>query len=101
MTTRQSTFSCAHAHASPWAAFPAEMEITPRAFSSTEREASFASIPLGLKEPVFWKSSAFRYARPPNAIPRVPEERRGVRCRRPAIALRAASTSTEPATPRS
>src|SRR5918994_1171140 len=59
------------------------METTPRAFSSGVSEASFVRTPRGLNDPVFWKSSALRKARPPKARPSVSEDRSGVRCRRP------------------
>src|SRR6266511_3560113 len=70
------------------------MPITPRRFSSSEREASFVSTPRGLKEPVRWKSSPFRWTGAPVRSPRVAEEKTGVRCRRPAIASRARTTSS-------
>ena len=59
MTTRQSIPSGAAPQASAWAWFPAEIPITPRAFSSGVSDASLFSTPRALNEPVFWKSSAF------------------------------------------
>src|ERR671924_662982 len=90
MTTRQSTPSSAEQYASACAWLPAEMPITPRPRSSAESEASFVRTPRGLNEPVRWKSSAFRKTRSPS----VADEKTGVRCRRPAIASRARTTSS-------
>src|SRR5581483_9022321 len=93
MTTRQSTPSLAAAYATACAWFPADQVTTPRAFSSSPSERSFASTPRGLNEPVFWKSSALRKARTPRRPPSAADEKVGVRCSRPAIASRAARTS--------
>ena len=62
----------------------------PRAFSSALSEASFVRTPRGLKEPVFWSSSALRNA------PGASEEHGsvGVRWRRPVMTSRARSTSS-------
>ena len=62
---------------------------TPRFFSSSVSEASFASIPRGLNEPVRWKSSAFRWTRAPVSSDSVREPNVGVRCSLPAIVSRA------------
>ena len=59
MTTRQSIPSAAAPQASACAWLPAEIPITPRAFSSALSEASLLRTPRALNEPVLWKSSAF------------------------------------------
>ena len=94
MTTRQSIPSLADAQATACAWFPADQVTTPRAFSSALSDASLFSTPRGLNEPVFWNSSAFRNARAPMRSPSVADVKTGVRCRRPAIVSRAASTSS-------
>ena len=66
----------------------------PRAFSSAESEASFASMPRGLNEPVRWKSSALRYASAPIRSDSARDEKSGVRWSRPPTASRAARTSS-------
>ena len=50
----------ADAYASACAWLPAEMEITPRAFSSSLSVESLFSTPRGLKAPVRWRSSALK-----------------------------------------
>ena len=60
MTTSASIPSSAEAYASACAWLPAEIEITPRRFSSSVSDASFVSTPRGLNEPVRWSSSALR-----------------------------------------
>jgi hypothetical protein len=69
---------------------PAEIEITPRAFSSSVSVASLFRTPRGLNEPVRWKSSALKRASPPVCFESVAERRSGVRCRRPSMRSRAA-----------
>ena len=90
MTTRQSIPSAAAPQASACAWLPAEIPITPRAFSSALSEASLLRTPRALKEPVFWKSSAFSQT----CSPSVREEKVGVRWTRPRIRSAAASTSS-------
>ena len=75
ITTRQSIPSAAAPQARAWAWLPAEIPITPRAFSSGLSEASLFSTPRALNEPVFWKSSAFSQM----LSPRVCEVNVGVR----------------------
>src|SRR4029453_16900344 len=58
------------------------------------RDESFVRTPRGLNEPVRWKSSAFRWTGAPTFRDSVADENIGVRCRRPAIASRAARTSS-------
>jgi hypothetical protein len=70
------------------------MPITPRAFSSGLSEASLLRTPRALKEPVFWKSSAFSQTRSPSACDSVREENVGVRCTRPRMRSAAARTSS-------
>src|SRR5215211_6599273 len=66
------------------------MAMTPRSRSPAVIEASFVKTPRGLNEPVFWNSSALRKTPGPS----VSDVNTGVRCRRPAIASRAACTSS-------
>src|ERR671937_669268 len=94
MTTSASMPSTAAAYASACAWFPAEIEITPRRFSSSESVASLFRTPRGLNEPVRWKSSALKATSTPARSERVREPSIGVRCSRPAIRPRAASTSS-------
>ena len=58
---------------------PAEMEMTPRCFSSEVSDPSFVRTPRALNDPVFWNSSALRKARPPKVAPSVSDEKSGVR----------------------
>ena len=82
--------SSAEQYASACAWLPAEIPITPRAFSSGVSEASLVSTPRGLNEPVRWKSSAFRCTSRARQLARASADVNvGVRCRRPAIASRA------------
>src|SRR5215212_6448596 len=90
MTSRASSPSRAAAQATAWAWFPAEIAITPLSRSTAVSDASFVSTPRGLNEPVFWNSSAFSETPGPS----VWELKTGVRCSRPAIASRAACTSS-------
>ena len=69
------------------------MPITPRSRSSGVSAARFVSTPRGLNEPVRWNSSALSETRAPVRSESVAEENVGVRCSRPPIASRAASTS--------
>src|SRR5580765_5700996 len=89
MNTRHAMPSIAELQASPCAAFPADQVTTPRFFSSSVSEASFASIPRGLNDPVRWKSSAFRWTRAPVRSDSVREPNIGVRSTLPAIVSRA------------
>ena len=75
--------SAAAPQASAWAWFPAEIPITPRFRSSGVSAARFVSTPRGLKEPVFWNSSAFRKTRAPVRSLSVALENVGVRYSRP------------------
>src|SRR5207248_8060049 len=94
ITTSASIPSTADAYASAPAWLPAEIEITPRRFSSSESVASLFRTPRGLNEPVRWKSSALKETSTPARSERVREPSIGVRCSRPAIRPRAASTSS-------
>src|SRR5919108_4733320 len=94
MTSSASIPSEAAAQASACAWLPAEIPITPRAFSSPESDASLFSTPRGLNEPVRWKSSAFRWTGAATRAARVAELKTGVRCRRPRIVPAAATTSS-------
>ena len=60
--------STADAYASACAWLPAEIEITPRAFSSSVSVASLFSTPRGLNEPVRWRSSALKWTRHADAL---------------------------------
>ena len=90
MTTVHVESSSAAANAAPCAWLPADQITIPRAFSSSESDASFFSTPRGLNEPVFWKSSALRNTFGPSVL----EESIGVRWRRPRISSRARSMSS-------
>ena len=89
ITTSASIPSTAEANASAWAWLPAEIEITPRAFSSALSVASRLRTPRGLNAPVRWKSSALKRTSAPVCSESVREPSIGVRCRRPAIRSRA------------
>src|SRR5205085_12649644 len=86
--------STADAYASACAWLPAEIEITPRRFSSGDSVASLFRTPRGLNAPVRWKSSALKTTSAPTCSESVREPSIGVRCSRPAIRSRAASTSS-------
>src|SRR6266542_697297 len=94
MTTSASIPASAAAHATAWAAFPAEMETTPRRLSSSESDSILFRMPRGLNDPVRWKSSAFRKTRAPVRSDSVAELKTGVRCSRPAVVSRARRTSS-------
>src|SRR5919199_712357 len=94
MTTRASIPSTAAAYASACAWLPAEIEMTPRRFSWAESVESLFRTPRGLNEPVRWRSSALKDTSAPARSERVRELSSGVRCRRPAMRSRAASTSS-------
>ena len=68
----------------PWPAFPAERVTTPRARSAGTRVEMRVRAARGLKDPVFWNSSALKCRRRPNSSPRVVADSVGVRCTRPA-----------------
>ena len=89
MTTSASIPSTAAAYASAWAWLPAEIEMTPRAFSSSLSVASLLRTPRGLNEPVRWRSSALKWTVAPTRSESVRELSIGVRCRRPAMRFRA------------
>jgi hypothetical protein len=93
MTTSASIPSRADAQATACAWLPAEIVITPASFSAGVSDASLLSTPRGLNEPVRWKSSAFRTTSAPVRRESVAEVKVGVRCSRPPIASRAATTS--------
>src|SRR5262245_42131352 len=94
MNTRQAMFSLAAAYATPCAAFPADQVTTPAAFASSSSDASLFSTPRGLNEPVFWKSSAFRWTCAPVRSESVRDPNVGVRISRPPIVSRARRTSS-------
>ena len=94
MTTSASIPSAAAAKASACAWLPAEIEITPRAFSSGESDASLLKTPRGLNEPVRWKSSALRKTSAPVSPDSVRELNVGVRWTRSPMTARAARTSS-------
>jgi hypothetical protein len=94
MTTSASIPSTAAAYASACAWLPAEIEMTPRRFSSSESVESLFRTPRGLKEPVRWKSSALKDTSAPTRSESVRELSSGVRCSRPAIRSRARETSS-------
>src|ERR687886_2031083 len=94
MTTRASIPSTAAAYASACAWLPAEIEMTPRRFSSSERVESLFRTPRGLNEPVRCSSSALKDTSAPTRSESVRELSSGVRCKRPAIRSRARSTSS-------
>ena len=95
MKTRQAIPSSLAEKAAPAPAFPADHVTMPCAFSSDESDASFASMPRGLNEPVRWKSSALRCASAPIRADSARDEKSGVRWSRPPTASRAARTSSE------
>ena len=86
--------STAEAYASAWAWLPAEMEMTPRCFSSSVSVASLLSTPRGLNEPVRWSNSALNRTSAPIRSDSVADESNGVRCSRPPIRSRARWTSS-------
>ena len=90
MNTAQAIPSSRAANAAPWAAFPADHVTIPRARSSAESDATLFNIPRGLKDPVFWNSSAFRNAFGASEA----HDSVGVRCRRPATTPRARSIAS-------
>src|SRR5438105_12095327 len=94
MTTSASIPSTAAAYASACAWLPAEIEMTPRCFSSSESVESLFRTPRGLNEPVRWRSSALKDTSAPTRSERVRELSVGVRCTRPAMRSRARSTSS-------
>src|SRR6266567_1071847 len=83
MTTSASMPSSADAYASACAWLPAEIEITPRAFSSSVSVASLFSTPRGLNAPVRWRSSALKCTGTPTRSESVRELSIGVRWTRP------------------
>ena len=79
MTTTQSIPSRALAYANAPAWLPADTLITPARRSSALRASSRVKTPRGLKEPVRWKSSAFRKTGAPAIRPSVADDSVGVR----------------------
>ena len=66
------------ASATPWAWLPADEQMTPRCFSSSERNVNLFRGPRILYEPVRWKSSAFSRTSNPVASLSIREVRSGV-----------------------
>jgi hypothetical protein len=89
MTTSASSPSNADAYASACAWLPAEMEMRPRCFSSSDSVASLFSTPRGLKEPVRCSSSALKRTSAPTFFESVADESSGVRWSRPPMRSRA------------
>src|ERR671926_373978 len=94
MTTSASIPSTAAAYASACAWLPAEIEITPRPFSSSESVESLFRTPRGLNDTVRCRSSALKDTSAPTRSERVRELSSGVRCTRPAMRSRARWTSS-------
>ena len=90
MTISASSPASRAAHATACAWLPAEIEITPRARSSSVSSAIRFSAPRTLNEPVRWKSSALKCASAPSRSESVAERSSGVRWTRPAIVSRGA-----------